>query len=155
VATDLTGPGDGLAADREPGTILAVGTRRPGGRIELTEAPRPGEPTMRWLSHATTIDGVEAELSKIWAQPNLAVESGPEPHGRHIAARTSVMNLVLARERETGERSAETISRLTGRHPSRTLIVLSADPDGPPWLDARIQAHCVLRGRTPPRPARS
>ena len=65
--------------------------------------------------------------------------------GRHIAARTSVMNLVvIAREPEIGERTAETISRLTGRHPSRTLIVLSADPDGPPWLDARIQAHCVL-----------
>ncbi len=55
------------------------------------------------------------------------------------------MNLVvIARRPEIGERSAETISRLTGRHPSRTLIVLSADPDGPPWLDARIQAHCVL-----------
>ena len=33
---------------------------------------------------------------------------------------------------------------LTGRHPSRTLIVSSADPDGPSWLDAQIQAHCVL-----------
>ncbi|MDP2350437.1 MAG: glucose-6-phosphate dehydrogenase assembly protein OpcA, partial [Chloroflexota bacterium] len=46
-----------------------------------------------------------------------------------------------------GERAAEMISRLTGRHPSRTMIVLSADPDGPAWMDARIQAHCVL-----PRP---
>jgi hypothetical protein len=55
------------------------------------------------------------------------------------------MNLVVvARQPEVGERTAEIISRLTGRHPSRTLIVLSADPDGPPWLDARIQAHCVL-----------
>ncbi len=58
------------------------------------------------------------------------------------------MNLVVVAQRpETGEHAAEIISRLTGRHPSRTLIVLSADPDGPPWLDARIQAHCVL-----PRP---
>jgi glucose-6-phosphate dehydrogenase assembly protein OpcA len=148
VAPDLTGTGDGIAPAPEPGTILAVGTRRAGGRIELTAPPRPGEPTMRWLSHASTIDGIEKELSKIWAQPNLMVDTGSERRGRHIAARTSVMNLVVvARERETGERSAETISRLTGRHPSRTLVVLSADPDGPPWLDARIQAHCVL-----PRP---
>ncbi len=145
MAQDLSGARDGIASDPAPGTILAVGTRRPGGRIELTEPPRPGEPTMRWLSHAHTIDDIEKELSKIWAQPNLMVETGPERIGRHVAARTSVMNLVvLARERETGERSAETVSRLTGRHPSRTLIVLSADPDGPPWLDARIQAHCVL-----------
>ena len=55
------------------------------------------------------------------------------------------MNLVVvARQPEVGERSAETISRLTGRHPSRTLIVQGADPDGPPWIDARIQAHCVM-----------
>lgn len=128
-----------------PGTILAVGTRRTGGRIELTEPPKPGEPTLRWLSHAHTIDDIQKELGRIWAQPNLMVESDPERRGRHVAARTSVMNLVVvAREPETGDRTAETISRLTGRHPSRTLIVLSADPDGPPWLDARIQAHCVL-----------
>ena len=58
------------------------------------------------------------------------------------------MNLVVvARQPEVGERSAETISRLTGRHPSRTLIIQGADPDGPPWIDARIQAHCVM-----PRP---
>ena len=70
---------------------------------------------------------------------------GRRPGGRHIAARTSVMNLVVvARQPELGERSAETISRLTGRHPSRTLIIQGADPDGPPWIDARIQAHCVM-----------
>jgi hypothetical protein len=119
-----------------------------GGRIELTEALVPGEPTMRWASTAHTIGDIEKELARIWAQPDLVVPGdadGVERGGRHVAARTSVMNLVvIARRPEIGERSAETISRLTGRHPSRTLIVLSADPDGPPWLDARIQAHCVL-----------
>jgi len=128
------------------GEIIAVGTRPAGGgRIELAEAPRPGEPTMRWLSHAHSIDDIEKELARIWSQPNLLIDVDGERGGRHIAARTSVMNLVVvARQPEVGERTAETISRLTGRHPSRTLIVLSADPDGPPWLDARIQAHCVL-----------
>ncbi|MEO5964831.1 MAG: glucose-6-phosphate dehydrogenase assembly protein OpcA [Candidatus Limnocylindrales bacterium] len=136
------------AAGRSFGDIIAVGTRAAGGRIELAEPPRPGEPTMRWLSHASSIDDIEKELGRIWAQPNLMLEMDGERGGRHIAARTSVMNLVvIARQPEVGERTAETISRLTGRHPSRTLIVLSADPDGPPWLDARIQAHCVL-----PRP---
>lgn len=127
------------------GEIIAVGTRPAGGgRIELADPPKPGEPTMRWLSHAHSIDEIESELSRIWAQPNLLVGIDGTP-GRHIAARTSVMNLVVvARQPEVGERAAETIQRLTGRHPSRTLIVLSADPDGPPWLDARIQAHCVL-----------
>ena len=130
----------------EPGEIIAVGTRASGdGRIRPIEAPRPGEPMLRWLSNARTIDEIEKELGRIWAQPDLVVDVDGGRPGRHIAARTSVMNLVvLARQPEVGERAAETIGRLTGRHPSRTMIVLSADPDGPPWLDARIQAHCVL-----------
>lgn len=136
------------AGGRSFGEIIAVGTRPAGGgRVRLADPPRPGEPTLRWQSHAHTIDDIEKELARIWAQPDLTVEVDGE-RGRHVAARTSVMNLVvIARQPEVGERAAETISRLTGRHPSRTLVVLSADPDGPPWLDARIQAHCVL-----PRP---
>ncbi|HYO44495.1 MAG TPA: glucose-6-phosphate dehydrogenase assembly protein OpcA [Candidatus Limnocylindrales bacterium] len=146
MAEDLTRAGGADGDGRALGEIIAVGSRPAGGgRIELAEPPRPGEPTMRWLSRAQTIDDIEKELGRIWAQPNLVVPSDGERGGRHIAARTSVMNLVVvARRHETGERTAETISRLTGRHPSRTLIVLSADADGPPWLDARIQAHCVL-----------
>ena len=146
MAEDLTRAGGPDEERRALGEIIAVGSRPAGGgRIELAEPPRPGEPTMRWLSRAQTIDDIEKELGRIWAQPNLVVPGDGERGGRHIAARTSVMNLVvIARQAETGERTAETISRLTGRHPSRTLIVLSADPDGPPWLDARIQAHCVL-----------
>ena len=149
MAEDLTGGGEPIEGSRPFGEIIAVGSRPAGGGcIELVEPPRPGEPTMRWLSRAQTIDEIEKELGRIWAQPNLILPGDGDRGGRHIAARTSVMNLVvIARQAETGERTAETISRLTGRHPSRTLIVLSADPDGPPWLDARIQAHCVL-----PRP---
>ena len=67
---------------------------------------------------------------------------------RHVAARTSVMNLVVvARRPELAERCAATIQMLTGRHPSRTIVIQSADPDGPSWLDARIEAHCIM-----PRP---
>jgi glucose-6-phosphate dehydrogenase assembly protein OpcA len=91
------------------------------------------------------MEDVQKELARVWAQPNLHLGEDGGPGGRYVAARTSVMNLVvIARQPEVGERTAETISRLTGRHPSRTLIVMSADPDGPSWLDARIEAHCVL-----------
>ncbi len=141
--------------DPKPGTILAVGTRTRGGRIELVSTPRPGEPTMRWQSQANSIDGIEKELVRIWAQPSAVAAvggGGPDatgdadaPRGRHVAARTSVMNLVvIARHPELGERAGETINRLSGRHPSRTLVVLSADPDGPPWLEGRVQAYCIL-----------
>ncbi len=101
---------------------------------------------MRWRSRATSIDGIEQELARIWAQPDLRpAVAGVDAAERHVAARTSVMNLVvIARRPEVGERCAATIESLTGRHPSRTLIVLPADPDGPSWLDAQINAHCVM-----------
>ena len=140
MAQDLTAAG-GLGG-------RAVAGNRPGGaggRVVAAEPPRPGEPALRWLSHAHTIEQIEHELARIWAQPDLTVGDEGGGRMRHVAARTSVLNLVVvARQPEIAERTAEIISRLTGRHPSRTIIVVSADPDGPPWLDARIQAHCVL-----------
>jgi glucose-6-phosphate dehydrogenase assembly protein OpcA len=106
----------------------------------------PGEPVLRWRSRAHSIEGIEQELARIWAQPDLNRDTdGDLLADRHIAARTSVMNLVvIARRPEIGERSAATIQRLTGRHPSRTTILSTADPDGPAWLDAHIQAYCVM-----------
>ena len=138
------GRGNGRAGGHV-GEILAVGTRAPGsGRIALAEAAKPGEPILRWRSRAHSIEEIEQELTRIWSEPDLQTEVDGQP-GRHVAARTSVMNLVvIARRPEVGERSAATIQQLTGRHPSRTIIVSTADPDGPSWLDAQVQAHCVL-----------
>jgi glucose-6-phosphate dehydrogenase assembly protein OpcA len=102
------------------------------------------EPVLRWSARAHSIAEVEQELARIWAKQDLTTEMDGEP-GRHIAARTSVMNLVvIARRPELAERGAATIQALTGRHPSRTIVVQSADPDGPSWLEARVEAHCIL-----------
>lgn len=102
------------------------------------------QPVLRWAARAKTIPDVEKELSRIWAKQDLTTEIDGEP-GRHVAARTSVMNLVVvARRPEIAERGAATIQALTGLHPSRTIVVQSADADGPSWIDARIEAHCVL-----------
>jgi glucose-6-phosphate dehydrogenase assembly protein OpcA len=102
------------------------------------------EPVLRWSARAHSIAEVEQELARIWAKQDLTTEIEGEP-ARHIAARTSVMNLVvIARRPELAERGAATIQALTGRHPSRTIVVQSADPDGPSWIDARVEAHCVL-----------
>ena len=106
-----------------------------------------GEPVLRWRERAHSIDEIESALARIWASQDLTVTDDGEP-ARRIAARTSVMNLiVVARRPEYSERCAATMQMLTGRHPSRTIVIQSADPDGPSWLDARIEAHCVL-----PRP---
>jgi glucose-6-phosphate dehydrogenase assembly protein OpcA len=102
------------------------------------------EPVLRWSARAHSIAEVEQELARIWARQDLTTEMDGAP-GRHIAARTSVMNLiVIARRPELAERGAATIQALTGRHPSRTVVVQSADPDGPSWLEARVEAHCIL-----------
>ncbi len=114
--------------------------------MTTSEAPAmvPQQPVLRWSARAHSIAEVESELARIWAGQDLTSDVGGAP-GRHIAARTSVMNLVvIARRPEIAERSAATIQALTGRHPSRTIVVQSADPDGPSWLDARVEAHCVL-----------
>ena len=103
-----------------------------------------GEPVLRWSARAHSIAEIEEELARIWSAPDITARLNRE-EGRYIAARTSVMNLVVvARRPELAERSAATIQSLTGRHPSRTIVIQSADPDGPSWLDARIDAHCIL-----------
>jgi len=107
-------------------------------------AVKIGEPMLRWTARAHSIPEIESELARIWAAQDLTVESDGQMV-RHVAARTSVMNLiVVARRPELAQRCAATIQMLTGRHPSRTVVIQSADPDGPSWLDARVEAHCIL-----------
>jgi glucose-6-phosphate dehydrogenase assembly protein OpcA len=115
-----------------------------GGLIVLDAPQVPGEPALRWSSRAHSIDDIERELARIWSIPKLtAMVAGVEE--RHVSARTSVMNLVVvARRPEIGEHAAAIIQQLIGKHPSRTLILTSADPESRSWLDAQIQAYCVL-----------
>ena len=124
-----------------------MATNLTAGPVTPAAPPRPNEPVLRWRSRAHSIEEVEQELARIWAQTNLEVDVNQDGVNdeRHVAARTSVMNLVvIARRPEVGERCAAIIQMLTGRHPSRTTIVQPADPDGPSWLDAQIVAHCVM-----------
>jgi glucose-6-phosphate dehydrogenase assembly protein OpcA len=125
--------------------------RIPGvGPVVLEADPTPGRPALRYASRAHSIAEIERELARLWAAVDLTIPDDG-PGGRHVAARTSVMNLVvITRRPEVAERCAATIQALTGRHPSRTLLVTSADPDGPAWIDAQVQAHCVLPRKDAP-----
>ena len=128
------GPGRSRRAAR-PATAGAGGgsERRPRVTARPFAPGEPGEPVLRWRSRAHSIAEIEQELARIWSQPDLTVDAdGDGVSERHIAARTSVMNLVVvARRPEIGERCAATIQTLTGRHPSRTLIVIVGRPGRP------------------------
>jgi glucose-6-phosphate dehydrogenase assembly protein OpcA len=125
-------------------------TLQPGGPIAAAPAA-PGQPVLRWASRARTVDGVATELAKIWSSISLTTVGEDGGQERRVAARSSVMNLVVVAGRgEVGERAAAIVEGLSGRHPSRTLIVSPADPDGPAWVDAQIQAHCVLPSNSAP-----
>ncbi len=131
---------------------MATDLNEPGSGPRVANLPTagsasPGDPALLWSSRAESIPGIERELARFWALPQAraAVDGTLE---RNIAARTSVLNLVVvARSAELGQRAASTISMLTGRHPSRTLILVPTDPDGPGWLRAQVQAYCMV-----PRP---
>jgi glucose-6-phosphate dehydrogenase assembly protein OpcA len=121
---------------------VAPATRSPFESPVLGEM---GRAEIRWTSKANSIEGIEQELARMWGEVDLTVPGSDADGARHVSARTSVMNLVvITRRPEIAERAVATIQALTGRHPSRTLLITSADPDGPAWLDARIEAHCVL-----------
>lgn len=114
--------------------------------------PSPAPMELSWPGRATSIDGVERELARIWEvrRATLAAEAakrseidGPDT-AHHVAARTSVMNLVtIAGRPEVAERCAAIIAALTVRHPSRTILISPSDPDGPGWFDARLVVQCV------------
>jgi hypothetical protein len=61
---------------------------------------------LRWQSRAKSIDGIAAELGRIWTSISLT-SGGPDGEERRVAARSSVMNLVVIVGRgEIGERVA-------------------------------------------------
>src|SRR4029079_2541545 len=89
-----------------------------GGPVGGQPFATPGEPMLRWRSRAHSIEEVEGELARIWAETHLEVDRHQdEVHDsaeRHVAARTSVMTLVgIPRRPEVGERCAAIIQALT------------------------------------------
>jgi glucose-6-phosphate dehydrogenase assembly protein OpcA len=109
-----------------------------------------GPTEVRWRGSAHGLAEIEQVLARIWADPDLqAAAIGRDD--RRVAARTSVLNLVvLAPRPELAERSAATVARMTGRHPSRTILVAEADPEGPSELVANIEVHCAMPRRDMP-----
>jgi glucose-6-phosphate dehydrogenase assembly protein OpcA len=88
-----------------------------------------------------SVPEIERALARIWA---AAAAPGRGDGEHHVAARSSVLNLVVvAGRRETAEHCAATIEATAGRHPSRSLIISSLDAEGRPGLDATIKTVSV------------
>ena len=134
----------------------------PGPRMTIVDGGR------RWTARATSVAGIETELSRIWgaaaresheadlsAREHATALGDPHLAGRldrpgdvRVRTRTSVLTLVVLAERpETAERALGAVNELSARHPSRVLILAPGDPDGPAWIDARISAHCRIAGQ--------
>ncbi|HEX7431085.1 MAG TPA: glucose-6-phosphate dehydrogenase assembly protein OpcA [Candidatus Limnocylindrales bacterium] len=90
---------------------------------------------------AHSVPEIESQLGSLWTSARRRTEGDGE---HHIAARSNVLNLVVvAGHRETAERCAATIAGTAGRRPSRSLILSTADVDGPTRLDAHVQILSV------------
>lgn len=98
--------------------------------------------TPRSMLHS--VPEIERALAETWA---AARQPGGQTGGageHHVAARSSVLNLVVvAGHQETAERCAATIAATAGHHPSRSLILSAVDPDGPSGLEAWIETLSV------------
>ena len=132
-----------------------AGSRSRSVTIEHDGSTRSTPPVLRWTARAHSIAEIESRAAHDLGGPGPDRPTRRRARRAASSARTSVMNLVVvARRPELAERCAATIQMLTGRHPSRTIVIQSADPDGPSWLDARVEAHCILpRDGRRPRPA--
>jgi glucose-6-phosphate dehydrogenase assembly protein OpcA len=118
---------------------------------------------------AHSVPEIEGQLGKLWARAAVAREEAAKAQaalvaaqaeaaaraaaalaaaretsdgaGSHVAARTSVLNLVVvAGDEETARKCAATITATASRHASRSLILSAVDPNGPAGLEARIEA---------------
>ena len=110
------GPGRGRRAPRRA-TAVAGGGSRAGEPWPSTCRCRSASPCCASRRVPTASPRSRAQLPGCGPRQDLTTTVEGEP-ARHIAARTSVMNLVvIARQPEIAEHCAATIQALTGRHP--------------------------------------
>src|SRR5947209_1325131 len=94
-----------------------------------------------WEIDATDVPGIEkalAQLRKQYASAQ-AVQEG------HAGTRNSVANLVIyAGSEDDAAHATTTMQELTGRHPARTILLISDLEPGPPSVTASVSAACSV-----------
>ena len=150
------GPGGGRRADGTGRQTVAQDLRGPGRPLRVPGGCRRGRAAGRPLrARDRDVQLAPDRRGRAPKKPRAAREASGAGRRKHVAARSSVLNLVVvAGHRETAERCAATIAGTAGRRPSRSLILSAVDPDGPPGLDARIEALALAIGHGPRRDRR-
>jgi glucose-6-phosphate dehydrogenase assembly protein OpcA len=139
VAKDLAGPRP--VAHSVPEVEGQLGKLWARAAVVRTEAA---------AAHAKLV-AAQAEAASRAAAALAASQETSDSGGHHVAARTSVLNLVvMAGDAATAEVCAKTIAATASRHASRSLVFTEVDPEGPSGLEARIEALALTTtgGRT-------
>lgn len=85
-----------------------------------------------WEGDGVTVAQIAAALSDL------------RRHEQRAAVRTSVLTLVaVVRDPEIEDSTIQTVRELGARHPSRTLVLVVADTDDDPGIDAAVSVHGV------------
>ncbi|MBA2364792.1 MAG: glucose-6-phosphate dehydrogenase assembly protein OpcA [Chloroflexia bacterium] len=92
---------------------------------------------LTWEGKSVDLEDIERELNRLWEQTTATAQ------GKSPRVRSSVLNLVVYTSSDAdAEKLFETVGRLSGRHPSRAII-LSAEPHHEqPSLDTAINSYC-------------
>lgn len=90
-----------------------------------------------WTGTSVDLEDIERELNRLWHETAGVDSGGPTP------GRASVLNLLVLTCSDTdAEWVNQTVTRLSGRHPLRAIIV-SAEPGHPQdSLDTAINTYC-------------
>ncbi|HEY7064836.1 MAG TPA: glucose-6-phosphate dehydrogenase assembly protein OpcA [Chloroflexota bacterium] len=92
-----------------------------------------------WEAQNTTVVDVERQLARILRELSGSRRNGDDPY---LVPRASVLNLVVhADEAGEVERASEAMGSLAIRHPSRTLLLVTAPDAAEDGLDAAIHTQ--------------
>jgi glucose-6-phosphate dehydrogenase assembly protein OpcA len=140
VAQDLTGP---TVAHSVPEIEGQLGTLWAHAAVARAEAAKAEAALM----------AAQAEAAARAAAALATARETSDAGGHHVAARTSVLNLVVvAGDELAARRCAALIAGTAGHHPSRSLILSEVDEHGPAGLEARVEALSMPQAAGDGRP---